>query len=131
MLIERFLCQHDAAENTFMDATILFRCTSRSRLGHEQGHTGQANTGVLLDCAPRNGKFTTTMVLKLNPDTGWMAIQAMTSLGEDMMRHYRTSIDAALPEGEGAGAGGTAYRSGKSSLRNNRVSNVRMTPWRE
>lgn len=81
------------------------------------------------DAAVNNGKFTTTMILKPNPDSGWMEIQAMTSVGEDMMRNYRMSIDAALPEGQGTV--GTAYRSGKSSLRNNMVSDPRMTPWRE
>ena len=81
------------------------------------------------DAAVNGGKFTTTMILKPQADTGWMEIQAMTSVGEDMMRNYRMSIDATLPEGQGTV--GIAYRSGKSSLRNHMVEDPRMTPWRE
>lgn len=81
------------------------------------------------DAAVNSGRFTTTMILKPQPETGWMEIQAMTSVGEDMMRNYRMSIDASLPEGQGTV--GLAYRSGKPSLRNHMISDPRMTPWRE
>ena len=80
------------------------------------------------DAAVNSGKFTTTMILKPNLDTGWFETQAMTSTGEDMMRNYRMSIDASIPEGQGTA--GTAFRSRRASLRNNMVSDPRMTPWR-
>ena len=81
------------------------------------------------DAAVNSGKFTTTMILKPNLDTGWFETQAMTSIGEDMMRNYRMSIDASIREGKGTA--GTAFRSRRASLRNNMVSDPRMTPWRE
>lgn len=81
------------------------------------------------DAAVNSGKFTTTMILKPCLETGWMQTQAMTSVGEEMMRNYRMSIYADIPEGQGTV--GIAYRTGRACLRNNMVADPRLTPWRE
>lgn len=81
------------------------------------------------DAAVNGGKFTTTLILKADPETGWLQVQAMTGDGAGMMQDYRMSIDAAIPEGQGTA--GIAYRTGQPSLRNNMVSDPRMTQWRE
>lgn len=81
------------------------------------------------DAAVISGKFTTTMILIPDLETGWMKTQAMTGTGEELMRDYRMSIDASIPEGQGTA--GVAYRSGRECLRNHMVSDPRMTPWRE
>ena len=77
------------------------------------------------DAAVNSGKFTTTMILRPNLETGWMETQAITSVGEDMMRDYRISIDGSIPEGQGTA--GIAYRTRRASLRNNMVNDPRMT----
>src|SRR5581483_11160979 len=81
------------------------------------------------DAAVHGGKFITTAAILADPATGQVTVAASTGVGAALMRQFRISVDANVPEGRGTV--GTAYRTGKPCVTNDYLNDERVRPWRK
>ncbi len=112
-----------------------------SRLGRMYAALSATNEAILrahspeelyqkvCDAAVHGGKFITTAAILADPATGQVTVAASTGVGAALMRQFRISVDANVPEGRGTV--GTAYRTGKPCVTNDYLNDERVRPWRK
>jgi diguanylate cyclase (GGDEF)-like protein len=83
----------------------IMRATSRAQLFE-----------LVCDAAATGGRFTSTTIAMVNPDSDFLDIMAVAGPSAVITRELRLSINDAHPEGRGLS--GTAFRSGKASISN-------------
>ena len=77
---------------------------------------------LVCEAAAQGGKFTSTTIGLVRPDSDFLEIAAAAGPTAESARAARVSIDATLPEGRGLS--GTAFRSGKPCIANDYLANL-------
>jgi diguanylate cyclase (GGDEF)-like protein len=90
----------------------IMRATSRAQLFE-----------LVCEAAANGGKFTSTTIAMVNPDSDFLDIVAVAGPSAEMTRDLRLSINDADPEGRGLS--GTAFRSRQASISNDYLADQR------